>query len=127
MENATNFYVVRDAINQARLQYAHYTVIHRDIKPGNILLDPAQARSSPSSEDFEPVLTDFGLVRFLDLTEHTTGSGQIAGTPARPKFLNRHAVSSPMAAQISIRLVLSSTRSWQVIYRSRARLRWAFS
>ena len=67
------------------LQYAHKNgVVHRDIKPGNILL------TSPSGpipadktipQDFEPVLTDFGLVRFLDANRQTT-TGQIAGTPA---------------------------------------------
>lgn len=68
------------------LQYAHDSgVVHRDIKPGNILLT---SRSSdvilgkPLPPDFEPILTDFGLVRFIDSTKHTTGSGQIAGTPA---------------------------------------------
>lgn len=67
------------------LQYAHARgVVHRDIKPGNILMT---SRTSPMTTgsllptDVEPVLTDFGLVRLLNSTGRTA-TLQIAGTPA---------------------------------------------
>lgn len=67
------------------LQYAHESgVVHRDVKPGNILLTSRSVQIIPGATiplDFEPVLTDFGLVRFLDSSRQTT-VGQTAGTPA---------------------------------------------
>ena len=47
----------------------HVTIIHRDINPGNILLD----------NDFQPKIADFGLARLLpeDQTHITT---RVAGT-----------------------------------------------
>jgi serine/threonine protein kinase len=67
------------------LQYAHESgVVHRDVKPGNIILTSRSLQIVPGQTlplDFEPVLTDFGLVRFLDSSRQTT-VGQTAGTPA---------------------------------------------
>ena len=67
------------------LDYAHLKgIVHRDIKPANVLLrsqsEPVEL-GKPLPADVEPILTDFGLVRLLDSTMHTT-AGSVSGTPA---------------------------------------------
>jgi TolB-like protein len=55
------------------VEYAHeHGILHRDIKPGNILVDA----------NGEPHLTDFGLARLLDTQSSVTRTIDVLGTPS---------------------------------------------
>ncbi len=54
------------------VDYAHSRgVVHRDLKPGNIMLD----------EEARPMIMDFGLARLLDDVTNMSRKGAMVGTP----------------------------------------------
>lgn len=63
--------IIRDLAYALTFAHAH-GVVHRDVKPHNILLD----------EQGKPFLTDFGLAHRQDADQRLTRMGAVLGTPA---------------------------------------------
>ena len=75
------------------IAYAHSKgVLHRDLQPGNILLD----------ESGEPMVSDFGLAKWLDQTSDLTRTLETLGTPGyiAPEQVESRAADLTNAADI---------------------------
>ncbi len=55
-------------------------LVHRDINPSNIMLEPIQINDGKTLEMYRPVLVDFGIAKSIDRPTHLTQPDALLGT-----------------------------------------------
>ena len=96
------------------VHYAHeHGILHRDIKPGNILLDAKG----------EPHLTDFGLARLVESESSVTQTLDVLGTPSY--MAPEQAVGNNAAVSSATDVYGTRCSSLSIADRSSAVCRWS--
>jgi WD40 repeat protein/tRNA A-37 threonylcarbamoyl transferase component Bud32 len=75
--------IVAKIVRDLALAVAHAHergVLHRDLKPGNVILGPNKNPESDTQFAFVPILTDFGMAHCEEMSVPITRSGTIIGT-----------------------------------------------
>jgi len=98
--------IVRQLASAVQCSHDH-GILHRDIKPGNVLLFP-HASGIHAEFPYVPRLGDFGLAKLMESGELSTVSSQLVGTPRYmpPELLSGIHPASPAADIYALGAVL---------------------
>ena len=104
LPSASALRIWRDVLDA--LAYAHSRgIVHRDVKPDNILIDGRHA-----------LVTDFGIARALEAAtgdgEHVTSTGMVLGTPA---YMAPEQVAADPAADHRVDIYSLGIVAWEIV------------